>query len=56
MFPISDKTREITLIVEAKAPFHLLTVDAFEEMLEFEDILYETSEFTDTQLDGFRRI
>ena len=52
MFPISEQIREITLIVEAKYRKDLITVEAFKEMLQFEEILYATSEFSDTYIDG----
>ena len=53
MFPSAEKIREITLIVEAKDSDNLVTVQAFKEMMQFEEILYATTEFTDTYIDGF---
>ena len=51
MFPSSEQIREIILIVEAKEE-SLITVQAFEEMIQFEQILYQVAEFSTTHIDG----
>ena len=53
MFPAENRLRRINVIVEAVGDT-LLTLPAFEEMIQFEKILYSISEFSDTKLNDFR--
>ena len=43
------------MIVEAKSD-NLITLEAFEEMRQFEDLLYSITEFTDTKLDPLNNL
>ena len=52
LFPDDDKIRSINVIVEAKGDT-LLTQQVFKEMIEFEEILYSVSEFSDTKIDAY---
>ena len=55
LFPSEDKIRSINLIVEAKGDT-LITKDIFAEMMQFEEIIYQVSEFSDTRMNTFNEI
>ena len=55
LFSDENKIRTINVIVEAKGDT-LLTKEVFSEMIEFEEILYSVSEFSDTGLDAYGSI
>lgn len=55
MFPQELKTRKINLIVESKGDT-LLTVETFAEMKQFEDLLYQVEEYSDTYVDSANKI
>ena len=44
------KTRQINLIVESKGDT-LITKETFAEMIQFEELLYSITEFSDTKRD-----
>ena len=50
MFPIEMKTRQINLIVESKGDT-LITKETFAEMIQFEELLFSITEFSDTKRD-----
>ena len=55
LFPDQNRLRRINVIVEA-VDDNLLTTAAFNEIMEFEKILYQVSEFSDTKLNNFNEI
>eukprot|EP00354_Favella_ehrenbergii_P011301 CAMPEP_0170457740 /NCGR_PEP_ID=MMETSP0123-20130129/4928_1 /TAXON_ID=182087 /ORGANISM="Favella ehrenbergii, Strain Fehren 1" /LENGTH=117 /DNA_ID=CAMNT_0010721627 /DNA_START=53 /DNA_END=406 /DNA_ORIENTATION=- len=57
LFPAEKKLREITLMVEATdRTDSLITTAAFEEMRQFEQLLYSVEEYSDTGLDALNRL
>ena len=55
LFPAEKKLREITLMVEARGKT-LISTEAFEEMRQFEQLLYSVEEYSDTDLDALNRL
>ena len=50
LFDSDEKSRPISIIAESTGD-NLLTIDAFQEMIDFENLLYGIEEFSDTTLD-----
>ncbi len=55
LFPKESKLREITLIVKANGD-NLFTSDVFEEMRQFEQLLYSVEEYSDTKLSKYNTV
>lgn len=55
LFPVASTWRRLDVIVEAIGD-NLLTIEAFDEMIQFEKILYSVTEFSDTKLNNLAQI
>ena len=55
LFPDEEKVRQIKIIVVAEDDT-LLTRETFNEMIQFENILYSITEYADTKLDALNDI
>ena len=56
LFDVDEKQRVISIIAESSdASDNLLTLDAFREMIDYQKMLYEISEFKETTMDDDTR-
>ena len=56
LFVNEEKTRLVSVIAEAKASDNLLTIDAFNEMLEFETAMHAIEERNDATTDSDNKV